>query len=119
MKLKTDSVKGVFRFRVPNLALILSLILVLGGWLWAFFALRKVSQPLILHFSEQVGINQVGYAGDLAKVGVFGLVVLIVNFLISSELEERERFLGRLTSLVTVFLAILIFIYFTAIIGVN
>ena len=119
MKLEAKDIKKIFRFRVPNLTLVLGSVLILGGWLWAFFALRNTSQPLILHFSEQGGINQVGYAGDLARVGVFGLVVLAVNFLISVEVEERGRFLGRLTSVATAFLAILIFIYFAAIIGVN
>lgn len=106
-------------YRIPNLAMILSMTLVVGGWLWAYFKLRKIADPLIIHYSPEVGIDQVGYAGDLAKVGVFGIVIVAMNFIISVELEQKDKFLGRLTSAVTAFLGILIFIYFAAIISVN
>ena len=111
--------KKYLKFKVPNIACILSFVFVLGGWIWAYFVLRQPSQPLILHFSDQVGIDQIGYEGDLAKVGIFGLVIILVNFLIAVELEERDRFLARLTSGVTLLLGLLIFIYFVAIIGAN
>ena len=108
-----------FRYKIPNLVLVLSLTLVLGGWVWSYFDLRTISDPLIIHYSQEVGIDQVGYAGDLAKVGIFGIVVILINFLIAVEVEQKERFLGRLTSGVTFLLGLLIFIYFAAIMGVN
>jgi len=111
--------KKIFKYKVPNFAFFVSLVLVLGGWLWSFFDLREVTTPLVILFDSTTGINQVGYAGDLAKVGVFGLLVVVVNFLISIELERRLPFWGRLTSFITIFLGILIFIYFAAIISVN
>lgn len=114
-----EDIKVFFRHRIPNLALVFSMVLVVGGWLWAYFKLRKITEPLIIHYSQEVGIDQVGYAGDLAKVGIFGIVIVAINFIISVELEQKDRFLGRLTSTVTSLLGILIFIYFAAIIGVN
>lgn len=109
----------IFKYKIPNFAFFVSLASILGGWLWAFFALRKVTTPLIILFDSTTGINQVGYAADLTRVGIFGLLVVIVNFLISIELERRIPFWGRLTSFITIFLGILIFIYFAAIISVN
>jgi len=98
-----------------------SLILVLGGWLWAALALRRVdaTQTLILHFNNLVGINQVGDTGDLAVAGVLGIVAVIVNFLISVELEDRDWFLGKLITVATFAFSALLFIGFTAIISVN
>ena len=115
----SSMLKKLLKFKIPNLAGLLSLIFVLGGWVWAFLALRNISQPLILHFSGQTGIDQTGFEGDLARVGIFGLVVVAINFLIAVELEARDRFLARVTSGVTLFLGLLIFIYFVAIISVN
>ena len=111
--------KVLFKHKIPNLTFILSFVFVMGGWIWAFLELGKIKDPLIIHYSQEIGIDQVGYAGDLAKVGVFGLVILLINFIISGELEQKDRFLSRLTSAVTVFIGILIFIYFAAIISVN
>ncbi len=85
----------------------------------AYFALRDVSPPLIVHFNNALGINQIGGLKDLAAVAVFGLVALIFDFLLSLELDERDPFLGKLTAAVGLFLAILIFIGFSAIISVN
>lgn len=111
--------KDLFKFKVNTLSFVTSLVLVIGGWFWAFWALREIKLPLIIHFSNINGINQVGYFWDLAKVGIFGILVVAVNFLISVELEKRDKFLGKLTSAFTFFLSILIFVYFMAIISVN
>ena len=111
--------KDLFKYKINTVSFITSLILVTGGWFWAYFALREIKLPLIIHFSNITGINQVGYFWDLAKVGIFGIIVVAVNFLISVELEKRDKFLGKLTSAVTLFLSILIFVYFMAIISVN
>lgn len=111
--------KKLFRYKIPRVAFLLSLLAVLSGWIWAYFALRSVSGPLILQYQSALGINQVGYAGELARVGVFGFLVVAVNFLISTQLEERVPFWGGVASFMTVFLGILIFIYFAAIISVN
>ncbi len=107
------------KLRLNLLIFIVALIFVLAGWFWSYLALREATLPLILHFSNFSGINQVGYVWDLSKVALFGTVVVALNFLITRELEKRDRFLSRLTSAVTLFLGILIFIYFAAIISVN
>ncbi|MBI3589693.1 MAG: hypothetical protein HY093_04780 [Candidatus Liptonbacteria bacterium] len=111
--------RKIFSSKFNNLSFVVSLVFVLGGWLWAYLALRTISLPLIIHFSNISGINQVGYAWDLAKVGLFGILVVMVNFLIAYELELRDKFLAKLASAFTLFLSILIFIYFAAIISVN
>jgi len=111
--------KDLFKFKVNTFSFVVSLALVIGGWLWAYFTLREIELPLVIHFSNITGINQVGYSWDLAKVGIFGILVVVINFLISVELEKRDKFLGKLTSAFTLFLSILIFVYFMAIISVN
>lgn len=111
--------KKFLKFRIVSGAFLASVFLIVGGWLWAFFALRKDTQPLILHFSDAVGINQIGGLGDLSAVAVFALAAVTLDFVIALELEERGAFLGKLLAVGGLFLAILIFIGFTAIISVN
>ena len=111
--------RKLLRFRVTSALFLVSLILVLGSSLWAYGALRKIHGPIIVHFSSLGGIDQIGEIWDLLRIGVLGLVVISINFFIAFELEERDWFLGKLTAAVTVFLSLLIFIGFAAIISVN
>ena len=96
-----------------------SLLFVLGGWLWAYLTLRKIAEPLILHFNSISGITQIGNLRDIANIAVLGLITIFVDFWLAIELEERDRFLGKLLAAGGLFLSILIFIGFAAIIGVN
>ncbi len=111
--------KKFSKFKIVTSAFAVSFCFVMGGWLWAYLALRKVSQPLIIHFNNAVGINQIGDLYDLTAVVLFGLIALLLDFCIALELEERDWFLGKLTAAAGLFLSILIFIGFAAIISVN
>lgn len=97
----------------------ISFILVVGGWLWAWFYLQTIDQTLILHFNDRVGINFVGRIGDLTGFVVMALVAVIMNFILALALEDRGWFLGKLLSAATLAFAVLIFIGFAAIISVN
>ncbi len=111
--------KKILKHKIISFVFLFSFILVLGGWIKTYILLRKVSQPLIVHFNNAVGINQIGNLGDLAAVGIFGLVALALDFFVSIELDGRDPFLGKITAAAGLFLAILIFIGFSAIISVN
>lgn len=107
------------KYKAVFAACIISFILVLGGWLWTYFALRGTSTPLVIHFNNLKGINQVGYLKDLIAIGGFGLVMVVMNFLVAFTLEERDWFLGKFVAAVTFALCTLIFIGFATIISIN
>ncbi len=109
----------LLKHKIVSLTFLLGFILIIGGWIRTYFMLRNVSQPLIVHFNNALGINQIGGLKDLAAAAVFGIVSLIFDFLLSLELDERDPFLGKLTAVAGLFLAILIFIGFSAIVSVN
>lgn len=111
--------KKLFKFKVLGGVFALSLVFVIAAWFWAYVSLKDIPQPLIIHYSEYAGIDQIGSLWSLAAVAVFGLAVVVMNFLIAVELEERDALMGKLVAGLTLFFAILIFIGFAAIIGVN
>lgn len=113
------NLKKFFKYRINNLSLVFGFVLIFGGWLWAFLKLREVETPVVILYSNIKGVTRAGEVGEFLKVLVFGLLVILVNFFISAELEERSRFWARLSSFFTVILSVLIFIYFAAIISVN
>jgi len=105
--------------RAITVALALSALSVLGGWFWAWRALAPIRQPLILHYTSQVGIVQVGSLQDIAGLALLGLAIVVVNGTLALYLDARDWFLGKLLATVTLAVSILLFIAFAAIVGVN
>ncbi|MEK7195446.1 MAG: hypothetical protein AAB655_02005 [Patescibacteria group bacterium] len=97
----------------------LALAFVLGGVFWTFFGLKRISGPVVVHFNNLAGINQIGSLWELLSIGAIAAVIIFSNFIIAVELEERDRFLGKTITGATLLFGILIFIGFAAIISVN
>lgn len=113
-------IKKIVRYRAVSALSLAAVAFVLGGFLWAYFTLRSVSQsPLILHFDDLEGITSVGALSAVVFVGILGLAATVMNFVIALELEARDRFLGKITAAVTLAVAVLLFISFAAILNVN
>ncbi|MDP2598732.1 MAG: hypothetical protein Q8P49_02790 [Candidatus Liptonbacteria bacterium] len=107
------------RQRGLNAVFIISATIISGAMSWAYAALKNARGTLILHFNNVDGIDQIGGVGELERIGITGLVVVVLNFFIATELEARDGFLGKLLAGATLFFAALLFIGFAAIISVN
>ena len=107
------------KYRLVSVSLLASFLLVIAGFIWAMFQLGKVSGPLILHFDDLRGIVAVGGAGFISFMGIFGLVMVILNGSIAFELEGKNKFFGKALAVFTLVLATLLFIAFAAILSVN
>mgnify|MGYP001595810776 FL=1 len=105
--------------RVLAAVFFVSAAFVVGGFLWSYFTLRGIGQPLILNFNDRLGINQIGGVPELISYGAFGLAVIIINGFIAFALEPRSQFLARILAAATGVIAILLFLAFAAIISVN
>ena|SRR3989344_8711514 len=97
----------------------LALLLLAAGFFAAYFSLAPIAEPLILHWSEYTGIDRIGSVFDLALVAATGLVLWLVNLAFALALEKRDRLLGKIVALGTLFMAALLFLAFVAIISVN
>ena len=112
--------KKILRHKTVSLVSLGSLLLVAGGCAWAWVALGGVTgSPLILHFDDIQGITAVGGPGSLIFIGCLGVAVVLMNFVIGLELEERDKVLGKIAVGITFIFAVLLFISFAAIINVN
>ncbi len=110
--------KKFLKFKIISAAFFLSIFFVASGWLWAFLTLRKISQPLILHFNDS-SINQIGSLKDLTAIAILGIITVIADFFLAFEFEKKDWFWGKLVAAAGLFVSILIFIGFAAIISVN
>jgi len=113
------TVGWIARHRSAAAILAVSLILVVAGLGWAYLSLRGISQPLIIHFTEKTGITEVGNLNFILWSGAFWVLLMLVNTAIAVPLLDRHRFLGMFLIWGTFCVAILIFIWFAAIIHVN
>lgn len=97
----------------------ISLLLVGGGWLWSYIALRGARTPLILRFNDLSGISQIGGVRELAGIGTLGLAIVAIDSALALALVERDRVMSCVLALGGVFVSGLIFIAFAVIISVN
>jgi hypothetical protein len=96
-----------------------STLFVASGWLWAWTALRGINSPLILHFSDYTGINQIGGLAEIHGLGASGMVIVALNLFLARQLQGTEPRWANLLAATTLFLAALLFTALAAIISVN
>jgi hypothetical protein len=117
--------KKIMRYRSMSIISLASLLLVAGGFFWAYGALSAgnawngAAGPFILHFNNIQGITAVGGFGNLIAMGILGLLMVILNFFVATALEERDGVLGKIVAGATLVMAILLFLAFAAILNVN
>jgi len=107
------------KYKMVSGLLAASAIFVLTGFIWALAGLRTMSGPMLLHFNDLQGITATGNTSVIVFAGIFGMVVVVLNTCLAFEFEERSPFFGKLTAVLTLTFAILLFIAFAAILSVN
>jgi hypothetical protein len=107
------------RARWTSVAFLVSLAFLVAGFLWAYFALRGIPQPLILHFNEAQGITWRGSMLHLAAIAAGAALALLMNLLVAFELEKKDWFWGKLVAGATLFMSFLLFWYFWVMVSVN
>jgi hypothetical protein len=113
-------VKKIFRHKAVAVTSLIALAVALGGSLWLFFALRSLGAgPFILNFNDIQGITRIGGIGDVVTMGVVAVLIVIINFFLALELDERDRVLGKLVAGITLAGVVLLFIGFVAILNAN
>ncbi len=113
-------IEKIKKYRLVGLLSLVSLAFAAGGFFWALGALGgETSGPLILHFNDMAGITSIGSFGSLLWMGILGIAIIVINFFIALDLEARDNVLGKIVAVMTLVMAILLFLAFTAIIKVN
>ena len=111
--------KKIAANKLLSVIFLISFLLLSVAILWASFAMRGSSGPLILHFDNISGITVIGNFVTLLLFGATGIIISVLNFFIALEFEARDWFWGKLMAAATLVLAFLIFVGFMSIIAVN
>ena len=112
-------IQSMLKHKLLSAVFLVSFGFIVGATIWAYVATKDINGPIVLHFNNIAGINQIGSFFDLLLVGITCVLVVIVNFFLALELEKRDWFLGKIVAATTLLASLLIFIAFAAIISVN
>ncbi len=108
------------KYRLVSGLLAISAFLTVAGFAWAMAVFSGSRTPLVLHFNDLQGITAFGGIGMMVFAEIFGLIVVLVNGILAFALEGRNLpFFGKLTAILTLAFAVLLFIAFAAILSVN
>ncbi len=97
----------------------IAMVLAISAAVLPYIALRSISTPLVIHFSDATGIDRVGSVWEIVEIGMLGIVIVAVNSAVVFELEKRKLIWAKFLALATLLLAALIFAGVLAIISVN
>ncbi len=93
----TEYILGLFGFLYIRVYLIIIISLILLNWLFAYTININVSQDLVvLHYNVDFGVNLIGNVKQLYVVPLMGLVVFIINFILSAFLNKQDKFFSHL-----------------------
>ncbi len=113
-------IEKIKKYRLVSLLSFASLAFASGGFFWALGALGGViSGPLVLHFNDMQGITSIGSFGNVLWMGILGIAIVLMNFFVAIDLEARDNVFGKIVAVMTLIMAILLFLAFAAIIKVN
>ncbi len=112
-------INKIKKYRTVSVLSLASFALAAGGFFLVLGALGSARGPLILHFNDMQGITSIGTLGDLLWMGGTGIAIVAINFFVALDLEARNRVLGKIVAALTLVMAVLLFLAFTAIINVN
>jgi hypothetical protein len=107
------------KYRLVGGLLAVSIGLVIAGFLWAMLSLTRGNGLFILHFNDFQKITAISGTGLVVFMGIFGIVAVLLNGCLALEFEGRNPFFGKLTAVLTLAFAVLLFISFAAILSVN
>jgi len=111
--------KTLLAHKFTSILSLLSLLLSVGGFVLVSIKFFSGSGPFVLHYNDITGITAIGGPGLLFFMGIFGIVISIVNGAIALEFESRDHFLGKFIAVLTIVFSALLFIAFASIIAVN
>jgi hypothetical protein len=90
------------------------------SWLNIFFRIPKENFPFLIHYRSFSPVEIFGNFEDLFIVSLIGLIIFIVNAILSSALlKKKEEFYALFISFLTFFIQILAIIYSFILVSIN
>ncbi|HOM68554.1 MAG TPA: hypothetical protein PLA57_02090 [Candidatus Paceibacterota bacterium] len=90
------------------------------SWFNIYFKIPKENFPFLIHYRSFSSIEIFGNFEDLFIVSLIGLIIFIINAILSNVLlKKKEEFYALLISFLTFFIQILVIIYSFILVSIN
>lgn len=90
------------------------------SWLNIYFKIPKENFPFLIHYRSFSPVEIFGNFEDLFIVSLIGLIIFIINAILSSALlKKKEKFYALFISFLTFFIQILVIIYSFILVSIN
>lgn len=110
-KILSEIAKNNFWQDKFNMIVILnSLILNISIWLFLAFRLKPSEYPVPLHFNIYFGIDVIDDWTSAFIIPIIGLIVVILNMVLSIVIYPREKFISHFLVSSSLFIQILLFL---------
>lgn len=87
-----NNFRPLFRLRAVKIYAAFLLLLQLLAWFQAIMIRRRISDDfLILHYNIDFGVDLVGQPSDIFYYPLFGLAVLLLNFILAAFFSRRPQ----------------------------
>lgn len=96
--------------RFSLITILTSLFLNIGIWLFMAFRLKPSEYPVPLHFNIYFGIDVIDKWSSAFIIPVIGLIVVVLNMLLSFLIYPQEKFISHFLSGSSLFIQILLFL---------
>ncbi len=97
----------------------LSGVAIFGSLILAFSKLGGLSYPLVLHFDNFQGVDFLGGTTDFWSIWLGGFACVILNFVLSETLFEKERVLSYVFLVANLLISLLLFVITAVTIAAN
>jgi vacuolar-type H+-ATPase subunit I/STV1 len=101
--LKKVNLKIIFGEKILLLFFLVGLLLNTFIWIFLFLSVKSRSEPIPLHYNIYFGIDLIGKIYKLFFLPFFGLLVIFINYVVSSIVYKREKILSYFLMSITVF----------------
>lgn len=89
----TEYIFGPLNFFYVRMYLILIIGLILLNWLFVYIININVNRYLVvLHYNVDFGVNLIGSVKQVYVIPLIGLVVFIINFILSAFVSKQDKF---------------------------
>ncbi len=87
------SLAALFRFRPSRFYLLAAVVWQILAWLQAFYIYRHLTgKLLVLHYKVDFGVDRVGDPAHIFFLPLFGLIILVFNFLLAALFHRHKDF---------------------------
>ena len=94
----------IYLLSIPNIILLsLAILTNIGIWVWLLWQIRPQEEFIFLHYNVLFGVDKIGPWYHVLALPLLGVAVILINTIIGWIHFEKDKFVGFILNMVSVF----------------